>query len=385
MKYLLLALTFFLTLSQSFSQADSLLAVLESDLSTPESIDEIQAYFNKSYYQDPPASLKLAKSTDSLGQLKNYDSKFHLTNLMLGIAYNINESYDQAIDYFLEAVDYAQTLAEPKTEAQAYNGLAVVWQVRNDTETSALYFEKALEIYKSINDTLWVGLINLNLGGLYMEDELLDKADQYLEDAIVAMDEMNQPVYAGYGKLNLGSLRVKQKRYKEAIPYLETALEVVPFQVNPLIHAVGNSALGEAHLRQQNYTKSKGFMDLALSQSRQVKNYEQLEVVTDLLAEYYEEKGLYKSALAFFKESASLKDSFISKEEDERLINALKKYEAEKQEQEIMLLSAENEFKTLRSERDRRNLIFALLGVGLLSVIAGLVFINRNRIKKLKR
>lgn len=383
MKQICTGVLFILFIGQCLTQTDSLLSVLRGRLGSPETIEEIQVTFNQTYYQNPDASLKLALSTDSTAISKNYISKFHITNLMLGIAYNINESYDNAIDHFLKAVDYAQEINEPKTEAQAYNGLAVVWQVRKDTETSALYFEKALEIYKSINDTLWTGIINLNLGGLYMEDELLEKADVYLEDAIEAMENMNQPIYAGYGRLNLGSLRVKQKNYDEAVPYLESALEVVPYQVNPLIHAVGNSALGETYLRKGRQGKSFPYLELALKQSREVKNYEQLEVVTGLLSEYHEMTGSPIKALTYYKESASLKDSFISKEEDERLINALKKYEAEKKEQEIMLLSAENEYKDLRNERDRRNLIFALLGIGLLAVIASLVLINRNRIKKL--
>ncbi len=253
--------------TQALAQGDSLLQVLKSDASTPSLIDEIQDYFNQTYYQDPKASLRLALQTDNIAQVKKYDSKLHITKLMLGIAHNINESYDQAVEYFLESVAYAEELNASKTEAQAYNGLAVVWQVRKDTETSAIYFEKALDIYRSINDTLWVGLINLNLGGLYMEDELLEKADHYLGDAIIAMDKMNQPIYAGYGKLNLGSLRVKQKRFQDAIAYLEDALTVVPFQVNPLIHAVGNSALGEAYLRLNKTSLSKGYLDLALEQS----------------------------------------------------------------------------------------------------------------------
>lgn len=369
----------------SFAQGDSLLLELKKENAASSIIDEMQVYFNATYYQDPAKSLELALATDSLSQIHKFDSKYGVTNLLLGIAYNVNELYDKAIEAFLKSVDYSERLLTPKTQAQAFNGLAVVCQVRNDTETSALYFEKALEIYKSLNDTLWTGLINLNLGGLYMEDELLDKADHYLVDAIIAMDGMNQPLYAGYGKLNLGSLRVKQKRYEEAIPSLTEALAVVPYQVNPLIHAVGNSALGEAFLRKKEWKSSKKYLDLALEQSNQIKNFEQLEVVTGLLAEYHETNGNEKEALTYFKRSASLKDSFISKEEDERLIDALKKYEAEKKEQEIMLLSAENEFKDLRNERDRRSLIFALFSILGLGLILSIIVINRNKIKTLNK
>ncbi len=372
-----------LAIISSFSQIDSLIRELEKPDAEEGIIFEIQDVFNKIYYQNPPQSLTFAKTIDSLAHEKGFKSMLGKTGLMLGISYNINELYDEAVRSFLSSINHSAANKKAVDEAQGYNGLAVVWQVRKDTETSAFYFEKALEIYEEVNDTLWTGIIKLNLGGLYMEDELLEKADTFLVDAIIAMDKMKQPIYAGYGKLNLGSLRVKQKKYDEAIPILEEALQVVPQQVNPLIHAVGNTALGEAYFRLNRIPKSKTFLDRGLEQSKQIKNYEQLEVVTGLLSEYYEKLGRTSEAFNFYKKSTSLRDSFISQEQDQRLVDALKKYEAEKKEQEILLLSAENEYKDLRIERDRRNLIFALLGLGAFAGIASIILINRNRIKKL--
>ncbi|GLR20181.1 tetratricopeptide repeat-containing sensor histidine kinase [Portibacter lacus] len=376
---------FLLYFTSGISQIDSLLHALDSNPSDETTMEEIHTYFNSTYYRDPALSLANALKTDSLAQVHGLEKDYDRTQLMLGVAYNINEDYDFAVEHFLNAVHFANTLDHKKIEAQAYNGLAVVWQVRKDTETSTLYFHKALDIYKEIQDTLWVGLINLNLGGLYMEDELLEEADSYLEDAVIAMVKMKQPIYAGYGKLNLGSLRVKQKRYNEAITFLDDALTSVPYEVNPLIHAVGNTALGEAYMRIKQNVVAKKYLDLALDQSKKVKNYEQLEVANELMSEYYENIGNHAEALKYFKESSSLKDSFISKEEDERLIDALKKYEVEKKEQEIMLLSAENEFKDLRNERDRKNLQLALLGILTMLVLSILIIVNRNRIKKLNK
>ncbi len=384
MRKVILILAFCSTLIVDLhSQLDSLVEAYSGTEAGVEILDNIQAEFNKIYYQDPRASLERSLVVDSLTHLKQIEEKYGISKIMVAIAYNINELYDEAVRAFLESIEYAEQAGDLKTQAQAFNGLAVVWQVRNDTKTSVQYFEKALDIYEDLNDTLWTGIINLNIGGLYMEDEVLDKAERYLSSSVAAMEAMNQPVYTGYGKLNLGSLRVKQGKYNEAIPLLNAALELVPQQVNPLIHAVAYTALGEAHLRLNRLNESKRFLNRGYELSEKFQNYEQMEVVTALLSEFYERTGDSSNALRFYKKTSTLRDSFLSQEEDQRLVDALKKYEAEKQEKEIMLLSAENEFKDLRIRRERRNLIFALLGLLALLSISAIILMNRNKIKKL--
>lgn len=376
----------FLILISSFNlsaQIDSLFLELEKPTANSELVDEINDIFSKIYYQNPTATLTYAKNLDSLVDIQGFTTKKDLSQLCLGIAYIVNEEYDEATFYLLRADSISEVNGNIKVQAQAYNNLAVAWQVRKDEKSTALYFEKALSLYKELKDTLWIGIINLNLGGLYMEDNLLEKADPYLVDAIQLMERLNQPIYTGYGKLNLGSLRVKQGQYKSAIPFLNDALELVPQKVNPLIHAVGNTALGEAYLKTDEIKKAKEYLDEGYSISTRIKQFEQLEAITILLAEYYEKTGDLGQAIAFLKENSSLRDSFISKEEDERLVDALKKYESEKKEQKIEILSQQNELKDLRIQKNRRNLLLALLSLMGSLVIIGTVIISRNRIKKL--
>jgi two-component sensor histidine kinase len=362
-------------------QLDSLISLLENSNDRPELINEIHDQFSQIYYQNPPFSLINAIKTDSLAKAKNYNNKLDLTHLDLGIAYNVNESYDSAAIVLLKAVDFAEMNNNAKIQAQAYNNLAVVWQVRKDTKTTAEYFEKALELYEFLDDSLWIGIIKLNLGGLYMEDEMLDQAEPYFEDVISIMEKMGQPIYAGYGKLNQGSLRVKQKRYTEAISLLQNALTSVPFAVNPLIHAVGNTALGESYMRMNQFSKAENFLDEGYRISKEIGQYEQLETVSALKAEFSERLGNYPAALDYLKESYTLRDSFISQEEDQRLVDAIKKYESEKKEQEIKLLSAENEVKDLTIQRNNRNLLMALLALIAAIIIAFQMLKNRNKFK----
>ncbi len=335
------------------------------------------------FYSNPIQSLQYAKKLDSLIEKTTWTDIKAETKNSLGLAYYVNEKYDEAITNLLLALRRYEYINDEPKIAEVLNNLASVYQVRKEIETSIQYFKRSLELFEKLNDTLWIASVSGNLGGHLMEYDLLEEADVQLSKANKLFRTLNHNIYLGFTQLNQGSLKVKQGKQNEAITFFNSCLSNVPYDVNPLIHAVAFTGLGQAFLDQGNMSEAKTNLLKGYAISKKIKHKEQRKSATELLSRFYEAERDYKSALLYQREWSTLQDSILSADQDERLINALKAYETEKKEQEISLLSAENEIKDLRIKNSNRNLILSLLTLLAISIAAFQFYRSRTKTRKL--
>ena len=327
------------------AQMDSLMNLLIKNTEDEALIQLINNELQSTLYQAPAEVLQHATKVDSL--LTSSDNLYAKaeTKNSLGLSLYVNQRFDEAIGQLLSSMRMFEQIKRQDKIARLSNSLAIVYQVRKEHETSAAYWEEALSIYESLGDSLWIANVAANLGGHYMEHDQLEEASMLFDKACPIFEALGRQGLLGYAKLNQGSLRVKQKRFVEAIESFDLTFELISYNSNPLIHAVAYTGRGNAYLELENLRQAKEDLQKGYDISKELSQYEQLVPASELLSRYYEEIGDYKKSLSYFKENAVLQDSFLTAEEDARLVDALKKYETEKKEQEISLLSAENEIK----------------------------------------
>ena len=362
-KFLLSSLLIIIHSHIFFAQNDSLFTIVSANTEDKEVIQLINDKIQLSLYQAPQVALENAEILDSiLLGISDIYSKAETKN-SLGLALYVNQIFDKAILEMLASLRMFEEINREDKIARLSNSLAIVYQVRTEPRTSALYWERSLRIFEKLNDSLWIANVASNLGGHYMEHDSMNKADLFFDRACPIFEAIGRPGMLGYAKLNQGSNRVKQKRYVEAVSAFDMTFELIPYSTNPLIHAVAHTGRGNAHLELRHWKRAKEDLQKGYDISVEIGQFEQQVPATELLSRYYEAIGDYKKALLYHKERAVLQDSFLTSEEDTRLVEALKKYETEKKEQEITLLSAENKIKDLRIQTESRNLQFAILGL----------------------
>ncbi len=383
--FLLFFILFILSPFVSFAQIDSLIEELNQNGLNKKQVQQINELIQASLYKDPKGVLNSSERLDSI--LNQTSALFEIaeTKNSLGLALYVNQRFDDAIDQLLESIRIFEELNIQSKIARLSNSLAIVYQVRKESETSAIYWEQALSIYEDLNDSLWIANVASNLGGHYMEHDQLKKADALFARACPIFEALNRPGMLGYAKLNQGSMRVKQRRYAEAIQSFDKTFELIPYEANPLIHAVAHTGRGNAYLELGRMKKAQDDLQQGYDISKSIGQYEQQVPASKLLSRYYEVNREFKKSLQYFKESAILQDSFLTKEEDARVVDALKKYETEKKEQEIHLLSAENEIKDLLLQKNNRNLIFAIIGLFGLSIFVYYFYRSRQKANLLNK
>ena len=164
----------------------------------------------------------------------------------------------------------------------------------------------------------WNAQAKNNLGlAYYASGKYAEAIEQYLE-ALLIWEELRDTIYIGKTYMNIGASYQKRQKEKETMAYFRQAL---------------------------------GYF-----------------------SNWYEVVGKPVEALDYYKQFVAVRDTLFNREQDSRMVEMLTKYEAEKKEQEISLLSSQNQIKSLQLQKANRQKLFLLLGFVAIALIAGAVY-----------
>jgi LPXTG-motif cell wall-anchored protein len=94
-------------------------------------------------------------------------------------------------------------------------------------------------------------------------------------------------------------------------------------------------------------------------------------------------KGNWKRSLEYYKLYATMQDSLFDNKKSREMANLEVKYATDKKQGEIEVLNKDNELKTLRIERQQKNILLIIAGAVILLLAGGGIIYYRN--KKIKQ
>ena len=113
---------------------------------------------------------------------------------------------DTAFQIYEKVMAYAENLHDSQAMAQTYSNMAIIQYQKLDFLSAETNFQKSLDLYKSIEDTLMVIRTNANIASVYMENGKTREARSIFLDIIPKMEEIGDygwlmNVYKNYGQL----------------------------------------------------------------------------------------------------------------------------------------------------------------------------------------
>ncbi|NAY92172.1 response regulator [Muricauda sp. JGD-17] len=325
-------------------------------------------------------ALANAKQTDDWRLISSIyvllgNRSFHLTN------------YPEALSYYLKLDSiYTSHNALDKSLAAAYLNIGMIYtELRNPEAVE--YIKKGIEVNKTLGLIEGVNYGEVALGTYY---DLLHDRKRAIEHLLRAKD-----YYEEYGGLNilsniyrrLGSCYLEVKDYNKAEYYFKKATSL-PENAREIHYAASNyTHLGELY-------RLKGELDKAIVHFKKSVEFLQKDGNDKSFSIYllnayrglydaYKDKNDYKLALDILEKQTALKDS-IQKSQNLSMVEELdRKYQNEKQQQEITLLTSQTRLAEQKA-KNQRNIFIA--GISILSLAFMTLFILfRNKQKTNKR
>lgn len=221
-----------------------------------------------------------------------------------------------------------------------YNNYGILKEINNELDSALYYFNRGLEIKLKINDTIGVPYSWSNMAGVYGLQENFSKSREYfnksLQQRLVWADSLG--IAENYTQL--GEVFMAEKKWKEAIPLMHKSLPI------------------SLKKQYQNLTQY---------------NYK-------MLSDIYKKLNNADSALYYFEQYSTVKDSVHSLKVQESIAALNIEFETEKKQNEILQQRAQLAEKDLEVRR-KNTFIFGSLGLALLLGLLGYLLYSQQKLK----
>ena len=145
-----------------------------------------------------------------------------------GMAYQLGQNYNLAIEAFYEAVELQIRIRpESKYVAMSLNDLAEAERLAGNYKAADRELQSALRISRSLSDDEEGTAIYLcNLAGLALDQGNWQLAEKHAREALPIAEVVGRQELIASDCLRLAKAILKQNRLEESVPYLRKAIEI---------------------------------------------------------------------------------------------------------------------------------------------------------------
>jgi signal transduction histidine kinase len=240
-------------------------------------------------------------------------------------------------------------------------------------------FKEAISELNSVSKNFkFYHLINKDLGENYLELNEFKKAIHYFKEVEKLPISNKQGYKISIIYENLGICYLHLNQFSKSEEYLFKSLELQEKEKDTV--SLISLYMDIAGLYYQQYKDQQAipYFERAYSLSKTVKNFDKKRQTAKNMAVVEENKGNYKQALTYRKESEQWKDSLNNQNKVWALADYEKKYAVAQKQKQISVLKVENKLK----DTQRNTLFFS--AVGLLMLLVGGVYLYAQKVKNSK-
>tara|TARA_R110002096_G_scaffold326134_5_gene520091 strand:+ start:30876 stop:33290 length:2415 start_codon:yes stop_codon:yes gene_type:complete len=310
-----------------------------------------------------------------------------LVILNIGNVFYSQGAYEEALANYLESLFLLNKagINEDKLIASRLEKVGLVYEKQGYSDQAIEYYAKALSIYKKYKDPQRIGSVLQNIGIIFERINFPDSSLYYYDLAVSEYEALgdNESVALVYN--NIGAIYNEKNEFDTALKYLQNSLDVYENSGNERMLAELYFNIGWNYYYRLEYDRSLSFFQKSLENAlnSDYLNYETRAL--SAIADIYEIKKDFPKAYEYLLRYNTMKDSLLNSEKTKVIEELITKYETEKKDTEIKVLTAE------QSENEaliqKRNAEKKLLIIGLLSLFGAIIgitfwFVNSARKKR---
>ncbi len=321
-------------------------------------------------YDDPQKNLTYTKAYGKLAEKLGYKLKIGLAKFYEANAYVPMGNNEEALKSLLEAEEIFTSLSDHSKLISVINSIGAVYEGLNLDKEALRFFQRSLDLAISISDKRRQGIALNNISNIHFRAGNYTKSKNAL-DSVYKISEALDDQLKEILDLNYANTLMGLKLYQKA----QTLYDKILKSKNQDNAIISRCYFGLGKIKYFQDDLEMGLKHFKKAKSIAINN--SLTQISNEIDEWivkcYETKTDFQKAYIALKDSKLLSDSMHNIEVEEKVVDALKKYEAEKLEQEIKVLTLENEVNSLNLKKTRQlSLIFIVVALllGLLAFLA---------------
>ncbi len=283
-----------------------------------------------------PAALRYFQQAIALHRQAGNHGQVSNLLVMIGHVYERVSDETNRGNYYRAGLAEAQRYKLVGAEADALSNMANYYDNARHRSQSLAYSEKALRLYRQINEDWGYYVLLLNRAITLKNAGRPVESERALRTCLAWARKANEKALEEAVYVNLPLTLLLLNRPAEAITYARLALEQAPQS-------------GEALTTQKD--------------------------VYDALTRIAEHQGNYKQALTYHRQYITFRDSIVTLEKNRQLIEVETRYQTARKQAQIGQLATDN-------ERQRHQLWWLIGGASVLAILLGLLFWQYRTIQR---
>ncbi len=215
---------------------------------------------------------------------------------------NLQGKLDSSLRLNLYSVELAQRINDRKRLAFGLSNVGTSYLDMEQYENAANYFLQAIKILEEMGLKQYLGVLYNNLAILYDKMMQYDKAIQYSEKAIAISRSLNDSTNLSISLNTISLPLINSNNPSKAVPYLQESLEVCRLINNIYLREACLISLGTVYKMTEQSEKHLANATEALQLAKELEDKDGIAVAYALLSSYY----LGKLQLEKAKENALL-------------------------------------------------------------------------------
>ena len=296
----------------------------------------------------------------------------------IGIVYDEKGNYDKSLEYYFDARRVFEKENDQAEVAMVINNIGIVLKAQKEYKKVVGYYREALGIYKKLNNKFGIAACDTNLGSVYLNLNQYDSALFFSLIASQEFEELNNQQFLATSLFNAGMAYFKLGRDKEARETLTRATSLFEAYDNKKELSSVLTYLAGVERTAGNIARGIDQANRGLSIAQTIGARDEVMQARKELSLLWAAKSDFKKAFSFHQSYASIKDSLYESEKSKQISELQTKYDTEKKETKINLLTQETRLKSVQL---RQGILAIAVLVLLLVALVGIGLLLRNRTK----
>jgi len=357
------------------SKVDSLLEILKDERPLQSKHEYVLELAQKINWSDPERALSLV---DTLRELDNYKSDSSLILLLRDIqakALRGVGNYEQSISLYTDNYDYYKRNRDSVGMAKAAGQIGIMNNFNGNLDIAQGWLMEAHQLFEKVGSDAQLGLAFIN-----------DKRFEEAEENLLMQGKLDSILDTkwGLGFFHdfMGYLRQEEGKYPEAYKRYKISLAIRENLSSHYNIAESRISLGNVCIKLERFDEAIGHASSIFKDQDKSKSLSQQQSAHKILAEAYEAKGQFRSALEAQKNYHEISDSVYNKEKAEQIAEKDALFKKAEQDNQIALLRAKNEASQVVLSQQRKKIIFGGISLGLISLLSFFLWRTYQSIKK---
>ena len=423
---LLISLHFGFAQTRTIDSLKNLLKIAKEDTSKVIILNDL-AYEYKS--DQPSIAYNYVKQSKELAQKIDYPAGVVYSMYLLGAVYYYKGDYEQAMSAYEESIKIAASLNDYVMLANNHNNIARIYAKKGEMKKSLEFNLKSLEFAKKAEDKLGIAIALSALGGTYRNLASYSNDKKYYNLAIENYLQ-GKKLYLEIGNFygvasatgNIAFVYMDQKKYNDAIRQLYETKSIfeklndkgsISHSLMGIAGCYGEKGelgkseelytqalniskeledksgmaeillnMGELHSLQGRYDDAVDAVGKCLVIASELGEKDKVMKCYEIMAKLNYKRKNYQEAYDYYELFNQFKDTLISDQTSKQIIEMQTKYETDKKESEIELLTKGKEIQNVELARQTTQRNGFIAGFVLMLALAGVSYHNyRNKRK----